>query len=231
MNLVCSECPVRDRAACSALSEDERAQLARAGRIRTLAKGETLFAAGEAAQACATLISGALKVSHTRADGTERILALIHPAGFAGELFQPFAQHDVVALGEARLCVFAGSHFDAALERYPALARALLRRTQEDLYATRALLAMTGNGSADARVAAALTAFAQAASDSPCHLAGQFDLPLSRGEIAGMLGLTIETISRSLTRLERDGLIRRVGARGIELLDPARLRVLADSGN
>jgi CRP/FNR family transcriptional regulator len=38
-----------------------------------------------------------------------------------------------------------------------------------------------------------------------------------------MLGMTIETISRTLTKFERDGAIRRKGARGIEILDPARL--------
>jgi CRP/FNR family transcriptional regulator len=38
-----------------------------------------------------------------------------------------------------------------------------------------------------------------------------------------MLGLTIETVSRAITRFERDGMIRRKGARGIELVDPARL--------
>ena len=43
-----------------------------------------------------------------------------------------------------------------------------------------------------------------------------------------MLGLTIETVSRALTKFERDGVIRRKGARGIELIDPARLDVLAE---
>ena len=45
--------------------------------------------------------------------------------------------------------------------------------------------------------------------------------------VAGMLGLTIETVSRALTSLERDGVIKRKGARGIELVDPARLGMLA----
>lgn len=229
MKLACGECPVRDRAACAALTDDERDELARAGRVRVLARGETLFSAGEANRACATLISGMLKVTRTRADGSERILALIHPAGFIGELFQPFAQHDVVALGESRMCVFAGSSFDAALDRYPALTRALLRRTQEDLYASRELIALSGSGSARSRVAGSLLGIARAASDAPCHGSQRFDLPLTRGELAEMLGLTIETVSRTLTALERDGVVKRKGARGIELIDPARLADLAEA--
>ena len=223
MSLACSTCPVRSRAACAVLDEKERDELARAGRTRTLSKGETLFAAGESEAACATLKSGALKITTTDIDGRERILSLVHPAGFVGEMFGPYMRHDVVALGDAELCVFSGPAFAAAIEKYPRLGQALLRRTQEDLFASRELLALTGNASADQRVAGALLSLAKAASDSPCHPASRFDLPLSRGELADMLGLTIETVSRMLSRFEKDGAIRRTGKRGIELVDPALL--------
>ena len=226
MSLGCASCPVRDRAACSVLDQDERDELARAGRSRFLAKGETLFAAGESEAACATLKSGALKITSTDIDGRERILSLVHPSGFVGEMFGPYMRHDVVALGAAELCVFSGPAFAEAVERYPKLGQALLRRTQEDLFASRELLALTGKSSAEQRVAGLLLSLARAASDSPCHPASRFDLPLSRGELADMLGLTIETVSRTLTRFERDGAIERNGKRGIELIDPALLPIL-----
>ena len=223
MTLHCATCPVRDRAACAVLEDEEREELARAGRLRTLHKGETLFAAGMTEAACATLKSGALKITSIDADGRERILSLVHPSGFVGEMFGPYTRHDVVALGESELCVFSGPAFAEAIERYPSLGQALLRRTQEDLFASRELLALTGTASAEQRVGGALLSLARAASDSPCHPAKEFDLPLSRGELADMLGLTIETVSRMLTRFEREGAIRRNGKRGIELLDPALL--------
>ena len=69
---------------------------------------------------------------------------------------------------------------------------------------------------------------ANAASDSPCHPARSFDLVLTRGELASLLGLTIETVSRQLTGLERDGNISRNGSRGIELVNAARLGSVAD---
>ncbi|OYW44181.1 MAG: transcriptional regulator [Sphingomonadales bacterium 12-68-11] len=223
MGSACAGCPVRDRAACSVLSEEERDSLARAGRMRTLGRGELLFAAGDEDAACATLVRGALKVTSVDEEGRERILALIHPAGFIGELFAPFAHHDVVALGESELCVFARRDMNAALDRHPALARALLRRSEEDLHRSRQLLALDARPSARDKVGSLLLALAEAASDSPCHPARQFDLPLTRGEMGNMLGLTIETVSRALTKLENDRVIQRKGARGIELLDPARL--------
>lgn len=223
MNLACSQCPVSDSAACSVLTEDERDELARASSTRVLSRGETLFTAGDEETACATLISGALKVTQYDAEGNERILALIHPAGFVGEMFSPFAQHDVVALTESRLCVFAKSDMDRALDTYPGLAKALFQRSQEDLHAARELLALGSGRSAGEQVGGLLLALARAASDSSCHPAREFDLPLTRGEMANMLGLTIETVSRAISSLEKQGALKRKGTRGIELIDPARL--------
>ena len=227
MNLTCETCPVRESAACAVLSEAERDALATAGRTRVLKRGEMLFAAGDDEAACATLVSGALKISAIDREGTEQILALVHPSGFIGELFTPFAHHDVVALTESRLCTFARGDIERAIDDYPALARALLRRSQADLLATRNLFELTAHASAEARLAALLHDFAAAASDSSCHLAREFELPLTRGEIANMLGLTIETVSRKLGELEDMGAITRKGKRGIELLDPALLQDLS----
>ena len=224
MNLHCATCPVNETAACAVLTLEERDALAAAGRTRTLKRGEMLFAAGDEEAACATLISGALKVSAVDADGNEQILSLVHPAGFVGELFAPFAHHDVVALTESKLCTFARMDIERALDEYPALARALLRRSQEDLLATRCLLELTAHASAEARLAALLHDFAAAASHTSCHIASTFDLPITRGEIANMLGLTIETVSRKFGELEEMGAILRKGKRGIEVSDPALLQ-------
>jgi CRP/FNR family transcriptional regulator len=217
--LECASCPVRDRAACSALGEAERVELARSGRRRRVAKGETVFAAGDASEQCATLISGALKIATHGADGTERILSLVHPAGFVGEMFAPIAHHDIIALTESELCLFSRRDYEAAIERHPQLARALLRRSTEELFDARSLIELQARRDSRGRVAGLLLAMAKAASHSSCHAAEQFDLPLSRGEVAALIGTTIETVSRTFGALERDGIIRRRGARGIDLLD------------
>lgn len=75
--------------------------------------------------------------------------------------------------------------------------------------------------------AALLHDFAAAASDGSCHLAPHFELPLTRGEIGNMLGLTIETVSRKLGELEEMGAIRREGIRGIALCNPELLHKIS----
>lgn len=225
--LDCSHCPVRDRAACSSLTEEQRDEFAYLGHRRKLRRGETLFHAGNGDSACATLISGALKISSSDADGVERILSLVHPAGFVGEMFARTPKHDVIALTESEVCVFPANQYEQAVERFPAFGHALLRRTADDLYASRWLIDLMGRRTALQKVAGFLKGMADAASASPGHCAERFELPLSRGDLAGMLGLTIETVSRQLTRLETQGAIRRDGKRGIEMTDVALIETLA----
>jgi CRP/FNR family transcriptional regulator len=217
VTLACDTCPVRSRAACSALTPDNRAKLAKLGRIRSLKRGEMLFAPGDTADASATLRFGALKVASTDAEGIERILALVHPAGFIGEMFAPFVAHEVTALTDSEVCLLSRHDMEQAISLHPALGVALLLRAQEDLHEARDLLDLSRRKGAKARVAGLVLAFSRAASESPCHSAASFDLPLTRGEIAAMLGLTIETVSRQLGELEEEGALQRRGKRGIEL--------------
>src|SRR5690349_4288261 len=226
-SLRCDVCAVRDRAACAALDPGQRRDLAKLGHHRTLKRGETLFAAGDDNALTATLTKGVLKVSSFDEDGTEHILSLIHPAGFAGELFAARAHHDIIALTDCELCVFPRPEYEGALERFPELARAMLRRSTQDLVETRSLLASVTSRSAIQRVAAFLLDMGRAANEAECHPAIDFDMILTRGEIASLLGLTIETVSRQLTKLEMEGVIRRKGARSILLLDAGRLAALA----
>lgn len=226
MKLDCETCPVRERAACAALNDNERTELAKLGNSRSFERGETVFSAGDSLDFCATLTEGLLKISHFDEDGNERILSLVHPAGFVGEMFAPIANHDVVALTHSRLCIFTRPDYESAIDRFPPLAKALLRRSAEDLFDARSQIALDAKRSAGAKVANLLFALARAASHSPCHPAEQFDLPLTRGEMAGFLGLTIETVSRQLTKFEKDGVIERTSTRGVHLLDAARLEAL-----
>lgn len=225
--LACETCPVRDSAACAALAPEERGQLVAMGRHRDFRRGQTVMAAGDDNIACATLVSGALKISSIDAEGQEQILSVVHPAGFVGEMFAPVAHHDVVALTDSRLCLFTRADYEAAVARFPALAAALLRRSSEELLETRTLLDLKGRRSAQAKVAGLILAFAKAASDSSCHAVSTFELPLSRADMASLLGLTIETVSRQLSVLEKSGLINRKGARGMEIRDAPALQDLA----
>lgn len=221
--IVCDSCPVADRAVCSALSHDDRGELARMGHHRRYARGETIVAAGDASAVCATLTRGAAKMSTIDRDGTERIVALVHPAGMLGQLFAPAATLHVTALTDSEACLFPRARFEALSEERPALARRLLAEVSRELEDSRHLIDLISKRQARGRVAALILAFSRAASPAPCHDESAFDLPLTRGEMAQLLGITIETVSRTLTALEGEGTIRRTGTHGITILNRAAL--------
>jgi CRP/FNR family transcriptional regulator len=223
----CADCPVRDQAVCSALNETELGELAAIGHHKSYARGDTIFAADDDSIACATLVSGAAKLSRVDADGVERIVGLIHPAGFLGQLFAATNHHDVTALTESRVCLFPRAGFERLMAAHPALTRSILERTVAELDASRELAELIGRRDVKARLAGLLLTFARAAAPSPCGPASEFDLPLSREEIASLLGTTIETVSRRMTELERDGAIERRGARGLAILNEAALSAAA----
>lgn len=223
--IVCADCPVAETAVCAALGIDDRIELTRLGRHRRFARGEVIVAAGDANTMFATLTRGAAKLSRIDADGTERIVALVHPAGVLGQLFAPVADLTVTALAPSEACLFPRGDVERVLGERPAFAHRLLRAAQAELAEARALIDTISKRQAKARVAALLLDLARAASPA-CHQATAFDLPLTRGEMAQLLGVTIETVSRTLTAFEAAGLLERRGASGIVLHDPARLRAL-----
>jgi CRP/FNR family transcriptional regulator, anaerobic regulatory protein len=226
----CAECPVKDHAVCAALSDDKRRDLASLGHHKSYDRGQTIFAAGETVWKCATLIEGVLKVRQIDRDGNEQIISLIHPSGFVGELFAGVTENDIVALTPAKLCLFERTHYEAALVRYPELSAALLRRSIRDTQEVRALFAASGRKTSIERLASLLILLSSAAGPAPCEPSLSFDSCLSRADMASVLGLTIETVSRQFSKLEKEGLIKRVGHRRLEIVNHGGLLSLAGHG-
>lgn len=227
--LACSDCAVRDRALCSALSDDELGALNALGRRRRLARGETLAWAGDESLVCANVLSGVLKLGGSTADGREQIVGLAYPADFVGRPFADTMDFTVTALTEAELCVFPRRAFERMLEDHARLERLLLQRTLAALDEARERMVALVRRPAAAKVAGFLIDMADRTGGCRATLFGPvtFDLPLSRGEMAEVLGLTIETVSRQLTRLKAAGAIALPGLRGITIRDRAALEAMA----
>lgn len=225
--LACESCPVRDRAVCASLDPREKLLLSEIGRTRHFAAGETIFEPGDERMACATLIEGVVKLSTIDAEGVERIVALLHPAGFLGRLFATQGNFFATALTEASLCMFPRGDFERVMAGNPSLTEGILARTLDALDESRRLIDLIGKRRAEARLAGFLLMMEQSMCERPGDEPGLLELPLTRGEIADLLGLTIETVSRQLGKLEGKGLVARHGARGVRIRDRQTLADLA----
>jgi CRP/FNR family transcriptional regulator, anaerobic regulatory protein len=222
----CADCAVRGRALCASLDAHALGTLRSIGQRRTLRRGETLQWAGEESLACGNLVRGMVKLSAGLADGREQVVALLHPADFIGAPFAEQARFTATALCDAEWCAFPRGGFERALAACPTLAHALLQRSLAALEAARSRMLTLARTSAGEKVAELLLELAERAGGSRAAPGAplSFDLPLSRGEMAAVLGLSIETVSRQLHRLKARGAIRLTGARGITIRDTAQLQ-------
>ena len=220
----CETCLVRNRAICAALDAQEIGALNTIGRNRHLAPGESLIWEGDDSVLVANVIEGVLKLSTGTEDGREQIVGMVFPSDFIGRPFGSTTGHGVTALTDARVCVFNRRDFDAFAREHPALEHKLLQRTLDELDRTRRWMLLLGRKSASEKVASFLMEMASRVASPGCsdqretgelHL----DLPVSRQQIADVLGLTIETVSRQFTKLKNEGIIDLPSRREVVITD------------
>lgn len=205
----CTACPARAKAICGVLAGDDLATFGALGRHRRLARGQTLMWEGDAADSVANVISGVLKLATAGVGGDEQIVGLAWPADFVGSPFGAACGCSVTSLVDSEVCLFPRATFGPFLDDHPEMERALVTRAFADLDKAREFQAMLGRRSAGQKVAALLLAMADA---------GEIVfLPMSRQEMADLLGLTIETVSRQLGRLAGQGLIDLPDRRSVRL--------------
>ncbi|MFO1255799.1 MAG: Crp/Fnr family transcriptional regulator [Sphingomonadaceae bacterium] len=231
--IACETCVVRNRAICSSLDAEELKALNNIGRRRTLEPGESLMWEGEDSVLVANVIDGVLKLSTGTEDGREQIVGVVYPSDFIGRPFGSTSGHGVTALTEAKVCVFSRKDFDAFAREHPGLEHKLLQRTLAELDRTRRWMLLLGRKSAGEKLATFLLEMSERLVEPGCTQlpdspSRRFSLPFSRQQVADVLGLTIETVSRQFTRLKADGLIDLPSRREVIILD--REGLMAEAG-
>lgn len=220
----CDTCLVRNRAICAAMDSTEIEALNMIGRRRNLAPGEALMWEGEDSVLVANVIEGVLKLSTGTEDGREQIVGVVYPSDFIGRPFGATTGYGVTALTDARVCVFSRRDFDAFARSHPALEHKLLERTLAELDRTRRWMLLLGRKSAGEKLASFLLEMSERLVEQGCQGSveeplAHFALPFSRQQIADVLGLTIETVSRQFTRLKADGIVDLPSRREVTIRD------------
>lgn len=231
MPQLCSGCAVRNMSLCGALSDREIGALNAISSRRNLQAGEIYAVEGDEAVSFANVVSGVAKLVRGLEDGREQIVGLLFPSDFMGRTFgqgrPALIPYTVEAATELELCTFTSTGFEAVVEDHPALERKLLERTLGELDAARDWMLLLGRKSAGERVATFLHHIARRCGSMGCaasHGPGDgFDLPLSRSDMADFIGLTIETVSRQISKLRKDGILVMDGTRRIAAVDLERL--------
>lgn len=204
----------------------------RIGRTRTISAGQALMWEGDDSLLVANVIDGVLKLSTGTGDGREQIVGIVYPADFIGRPFGARSQHTATALTDAKVCTFTRGDFDNFARDHPELEHKLLERTLIELDRARHWMLLLGRKSATEKMATFLLEMSERLVSPGCQVLDgpldAFTLPFGRQQVADILGLTIETVSRQLTRLKTMGLIDLPSRRDVVILNREGLATLAD---
>jgi CRP/FNR family transcriptional regulator len=223
--LPCTECAVRRLSVCAALDNADLRELAHLGRYVHFGAGETVFAQEGMTTSFYNLLEGVVRLYKLLPDGRRQIIAFALPGDFLELAASARHNFSADAIGPVVLCQFPKSAFARFSEDRPDLLRRINELAVRELSQAQNHMVLLGRRSAEEKVATFLIGWrdrlVQITGPSPT-----VSLPMSRQDIADYLGLTIETVSRTFTKLERDGVIA-IMPGSICLLDPARAEALA----
>jgi CRP/FNR family transcriptional regulator len=222
----CVECPIRHRAVCSRCDAAELLKLEQIKYYRSYQAGQTVIWSGDRMDFVASVVSGIATLTQTLEDGRRQMVGLLLPSDFVGRPGRATAAYDVTATTDLVMCCFRKRPFEELMLNTPHVAQRLLEMTLDELDAAREWMLLLGRKTAREKIASLLAIIARR--DATLRLRAPkgplvFDLPLTREEMADYLGLTLETVSRQVSALKRDGVIILDGKRHVTIPDLERL--------
>jgi CRP/FNR family transcriptional regulator len=222
----CGDCPIRHRAVCARCEADELAELEKIKYYRSYEAGQTVIWSGDRMDFVASVVTGVATLTQTMEDGRRQMVGLLLPSDFVGRPGRATAAYDVTATTDVVMCCFRKKPFEDMMLRTPHIAQRLLEMTLDELDAAREWMLLLGRKTAREKIASLMAILARR--DAALKLRGTqrpltFDLPLTREAMADYLGLTLETVSRQISALKRDGVIVLEGKRHITVPDFGRL--------
>lgn len=218
----CADCPIRHRAVCARCEGDELEKLEAVKYYRSYQAGQTIVWAGDKMDFVASVVHGVASLTQTMEDGRRQMVGLLLPSDFLGRPTRESVAYDVTATTDLQLCCFRRTPFLEMMSGTPHIAQRLLEMTLDELDAARDWMLLLGRKTAREKIASFLTIIARR--DATYSSSGgvgevEFDLPLTREAMADYLGLTLETVSRQMSGLKKDGVIRLEGKRHIVIPD------------
>ncbi|NOG72504.1 Crp/Fnr family transcriptional regulator [Roseicella sp. DB1501] len=224
---ICDRCGSRIAGLCQPLDAAALDEISAESQQVVMPAHSTIFREGDAAGKVFTLIEGFAKLSRLLPDGKQQVVGFRFAGDVIGYTTLAAYPFDAELLTEARICRLERRQLDALLQRYPKLERRMLDLCVQELTATQEQLVTVGRRSAEARVAAFLLSLVEAGRRRGA-VPQVLEMPMTRADIADFLGLTLETVSRSLTAFRKRGWIREPMHHRVELLDPEAISALAE---
>jgi len=196
----------------------------RIGTLVSLGRDQTLFFEGDAAPYCFKVISGALRSCRLLPDGRRHVSQFLRPGDFVALDSDETYRSTVEAVNDAKVMRYPRRAVDQLIQQQPRLGKSLRSKLCADLLAAQAQMLLLGRKNALERLASFLLTM--------CERDGRDDhveLPMTRGDIADYLGLTIETVSRTFSQLKGRGVIQLTTSSDVRIKHREELEDIAEA--
>ncbi|MCO5090951.1 helix-turn-helix domain-containing protein [Bosea sp. (in: a-proteobacteria)] len=225
-----SQRPCRFRAAANDRSGPNLPGLFSQQPLETFGRGETVYRDGDPATHVFKIVAGIVRIARILSDGSRVITGFLYPGEIFGLSPDEHCLGDAEAVGSVKLRRLNRKRFQQAVDSSELLRPQFVDWLCREMAGAQARMVLLARRNAEERVCDLLLTLTRRAGDESGP-ATMIEIPMSRVDMADYLGLTIETVSRTMTSLINRGVIRSIARYRFDICKPALLRRLADRGD
>jgi CRP/FNR family transcriptional regulator len=222
----CAVCEMRHVTFCAVMDESEILKLSGIAHHSHSAPHQLIFQEGDPARDVFNVLEGTVKLYKSLPDGRTQIVGFLFPGDFLGLSSTNEYAYSAEAIDKVKVCRFERRQLTNMFGNLPKLVDRLLRMSTDDLSAAQEQMLLLGRKTAREKVLSFLVAMSERAKKRG-QSGNPVVLTMSRAEIADYLGLTVETVSRTLTKLREEGVLKLPRPQEVVLLDTERFLDLA----
>jgi len=221
----CSLCKIRSYSFCRCLKDGQLKIFSEISSERTHTNRENIFLQQEISTNLYNITEGNVKIYHLLSDGRIQIIGFLYPGDFFGSYRLGKYNYSAEAIGDIKLCVFKQEILDKYLEKNTNIVKELLHMISYELTLAQDRIGVLGKMNANERMAK----FILNISNQRARIGWQdnpISLPMTRQDIADYLGLTLETVSREITKLKTSNIIKVISAKKLFISNKNELALI-----
>lgn len=226
-NIACRECSLYRLCLPLGLHSNDLAQLDKIiKRSQNYSRGQALFGTDTDFKSIFVVRSGSFKTTVQAGDGREQVTGFYFPGEFIGmdAIYEQSYKSTAKALESSSVCELPFEKLQDLGATMPQLQFQMMSRLSKELSGDKSLMFLLGKKTAEEKLATFLLSLSRRFQDRGFS-AQEFQLSMSRGDIANHLGLAVETVSRLFTRFQDEGLIN-IQNKAISLVNSDKLKQL-----
>lgn len=223
--ILCQSCEARHQGICGAMTPEQLLAISKHTRRVRREPGQEIMADAMPIASYANVLKGVVKLTKVLEDGRQQVVGLQFAPDLLGRPFASESRVTAETASDVELCLIPKPALETLMTAGGPVEHRIMMQALRELDEARDWMVTLGRKTASEKVASFLYLIATHIDPTEEGALTTFDLPLSRADIADFLGLTIETVSRQISKLKADRVIEIANYRHVTIIDLAQLRL------